>query len=90
MAGRANRGAAEYAALADALNDHTPACTGDARFILEPQEIPAQELEHLRLTICNPCPLRDLCHAYAAAARPPAGIWAGRTYKPHGKRKETP
>ena len=69
-----------YAALARAMNDTTPPCTGDDRFILEPHELAPDEINHLGLTICRTCPLRPLCRAYADTARPPAGVWAGRTY----------
>jgi hypothetical protein len=30
--------------------------------------------------ICDTCPLFDLCRDYADAARPTAGLWAGKTY----------
>lgn len=87
-----SKGDAEYRRLSEALaNAEAPACTDDPRFILEPHEIAQAELTHISVTICRPCPLRDLCRAYAAAARPTAGIWAGKTYAPrsyvrrHGK-----
>lgn len=83
-------GAAEYRALSDALRDITPPCTGDRRFILDSHEIAADELSHLALTVCRPCPLSALCRAYGAAERPKAGIWGGRTYKTHAERKPKP
>ncbi len=81
----ADRGEAEYRALMLATDDCTPSCTGDPRFILDGDQLAPQELAHLKHKICHPCPLRALCEAYAEAARPPAGVWAGRTYKPGRK-----
>lgn len=76
-----------YRALTIALADSdAPPCTDDPRFILEPSQIAAQEVEHIGLTICRVCPLHALCRAYGDAARPTAGIWAGRTYKPRQRR----
>lgn len=86
---RAVRGAAEYAALSRALDEHLPPCTGDPRFILEPQDVHPDELTHLAMHVCRRCPLRDLCRAYGDTARPPAGIWAGKTYRLSQRRKET-
>lgn len=74
------RGVAEYDELSLALQDYTPPCSDDSRFILEPHEISPDELTHLSITICRPCPLKHLCRAYAEKERPAAGIWAGRTY----------
>lgn len=88
MATRARRGTEEYAALARALDHTTPPCTGDPRFILEPHELARQEVDYLSRTVCRPCPLLALCAAYGRAARPPAGIWGGRTYKPAKGKKE--
>ncbi len=34
--------------------------------------------------ICQRCPVLELCDAYATAARPPSGFWAGRFYSPKG------
>ncbi len=84
------RGDAEYEALSAALLRVTPPCTGDPRFVLEAHEIAPDELSHLRLTVCHPCPVRELCAAYAASARPSAGIWAGRTYKPRQEAASKP
>lgn len=83
------RGDVEYRALAAALAEaDAPPCTGDPRFILDPHEINETELNHLWATTCRDCPLRDLCRAYGDAARPPAGVWAGRTYLPRTRRKK--
>ena len=84
------RGDAEYQALADTLREMTPPCTDDPRFLLEAHEIAPAELSHLAMTICRPCPVRDLCAAYAASARPTAGIWAGRTFKPRQQAHNQP
>lgn len=83
-----SRGDEEYRTLSAALATiDAPECSGDPRFLLEAHEIAADELSHLSNTICRPCPLRDLCRAYGAIARPPAGIWGGRVYKAPKERK---
>lgn len=84
------RGDAEYQALADALREITPPCTDDPRFLLEAHEIARDELAYLRETVCRPCPVRELCAAYAGSARPTAGIWAGRTFKPRQQAQDQP
>lgn len=84
------RGDAEYQALADALREVTPPCTDDPRFLLEAHEIAPAELSHLAMTICRSCPVRGLCAAYAASARPTAGVWAGRTFKPRQQAQDQP
>lgn len=84
------RGDAEYQALSDALREVTPPCTDDPRFLLESHEIAPAELSHLAMTICRSCPVRGLCAAYAASARPTAGVWAGRTFKPRQQAHDQP
>lgn len=79
MVSRADRGAAEYAALVDALEEVTPRCRDDARFILERAELAADDLTDMR-AMCALCPLLAACGAYGTAARPPAGMWAGHLY----------
>ncbi|OJV93736.1 MAG: hypothetical protein BGO47_06740 [Microbacterium sp. 67-17] len=75
--------------LAQALNDHDPACRDDPRFTLDHDQLPPGEVAHIGLTICRPCPLRTTCREYAETAKPPAGIWAGRTYQ-RRPRKDQP
>ncbi|KAA9133711.1 WhiB family transcriptional regulator [Microbacterium caowuchunii] len=79
---------AAFAALSFALQDIVPPCDGDPRFILEPREISRSELWHLSITKCRGCPVRKLCAAYGDAARPEAGIWAGKTYGPGARRRQ--
>jgi hypothetical protein len=43
---------------------------------------PADEL----LPICEKCPVFEKCHAYALAAKPDGGIWAGMRFDTNGKR----
>lgn len=70
-------------ALDLAMQDVDPACQGDGRFVLDDQ--PAHTLRY----ICNECPLIELCRAYAKAAKPPAGVWAGRRwYYPKTRRSK--
>jgi hypothetical protein len=71
-------GDAEYRALFDAMALTPPACASDDRFILDEPDV-------AELTpVCERCPVLDQCHAYAAAARPKAGVWAGRRYGARG------
>ena len=74
------KGDTEYRRLTDAMNDHMPPCSGYPRFILDRHEIAPDELSHISLTICRTCPIKQPCRAYGEAARPGAGIWAGRTW----------
>jgi len=78
-----------YRALARVLEETTPECTDDPRFLLEPPQIATDELTFIGLTICRPCPIRTECRAYAEQAKPPVGIWAGRTYSPRKRRKNS-
>ncbi len=80
------KGEEEYRALARALDTHTPRCIDDERFIAE--DLERVEVTRLGLTVCNPCPIKALCAAYATKARPPAGIWAGKTYPASQRRGE--
>ncbi len=75
-----NLAAAEYQALTEALEAATPPCVGDWRFILTRHELDEEDQTELR-AVCHTCPVRALCAAYAAKARPPAGMWAGRYYR---------
>lgn len=70
-------GQAEHAALVAAMEEHTPGCDGLETFARDRFSDPA-ELEMMR-RICQECPLRDLCAAFAVAGRPAAGLWAGMT-----------
>jgi len=72
-----NRGAQEYRTLSDAMNTRTPRCSGDWRYIQERDQIDSDDLQEMR-RLCNACPLKGLCRSYAEAARPSAGMWAGR------------
>jgi|688.fasta_scaffold2723589_1 hypothetical protein len=38
-----------------------------------------QSLNKLAVSICNACPVKDLCLAYALEAKEPYGIWGGKT-----------
>ncbi|MBD3942809.1 WhiB family transcriptional regulator [Microbacterium sp. NEAU-LLC] len=74
---------AAYLALSHALDEiDAPPCTDDPRFILDIDQLAPGEAAFLGRTVCNTCPIKWACIAYAEAARPSAGIWAGRTYKP--------
>jgi hypothetical protein len=74
---RSEKGQEEYRALTDALHDVTPPCSPDWRFVQERDQVDEQDLIAMRLA-CARCPLSDLCRSYADAARPSAGMWAGR------------
>ncbi|MFJ2542743.1 WhiB family transcriptional regulator [Microbacterium sp. NPDC087589] len=71
-----------FTALSNALDIVAPGCRDDGRFTLDPHELQREELGFLSVRVCWPCPVRDLCRAYAEAARPAAGVWAGRVYGP--------
>jgi hypothetical protein len=74
---RATTGVKEYQTLSDALIDTTVPCGDDGRFVQERDQIGTAELNAMK-NACTQCPLLSLCHDYAKAARPPAGMWAGR------------
>lgn len=57
----------------------TSPSSDDTRFILERSELSPDDIAAMR-AICAGCPLTALCGAYGDAARPPAGMWAGRLY----------
>ena len=81
----ATRGAAEYRALTGALERVAPLCRDDWRFVHDANQIDDADRNRMRL-ICGGCPLKALCAAYADAARPPAGMWAGRYYSPRPRK----
>jgi len=65
--------------LAEALRTTRAACDGDVRFIADYDELTDESTKALR-RICLGCPLYDACLAFAVAARPSGGVWAGRRY----------
>lgn len=72
------RGKAEYVALMQAMADKIPLCLNDARFTDDDAN-----LDHLR-EVCTFCPVLTWCKAYAKAARPEGGIWAGMRFDKKG------
>jgi len=81
---RVESGVPEYAALIAAFADDTPACAGDDRFVLDRENQTRSDIDAMR-SRCDACPVYALCDAYAAAAKPKGGFWAGeygaRSYK---------
>lgn len=71
---RSRRAPRELKALAVALERLPASCADDKRFTLDRPDV-----AELR-PICLGCALRPACAAYAAAARPEAGFWAGTAY----------
>lgn len=71
---RARAARAEYTALVDALEHYRPPCHADPRFTDDDQR--ATDLA----MICARCSILPECGEYADAARPAAGIWAGRRW----------
>lgn len=70
-----------YADLALALLAHPePPCLGNDRFTADLIDFERDEPTQLAATVCSRCPVKPECVAYADAARPPAGVWGGRTY----------
>jgi hypothetical protein len=80
---RSDKGEAEYAALVDAMETDRPACR-DYELFTADQTDAAQQALAARL--CDVCPLRALCEAYAEASKPPVGIWAGIPYPRRGRK----
>lgn len=78
---------AAFDALDRGLATSTPACGGDDRFTLDAHLFQTDEVVFLSAKYCWPCPVRALCRSYADAAKPQAGLWAGRIY---GPRRDTP
>lgn len=71
---------AANAALQQALRQETPACDGDDRFTASRSSpLRGEEKKDLYLT-CFDCPIFEQCSAYATAAKPAAGYWAGKNY----------
>jgi hypothetical protein len=71
-------GSAEYEALSTAMLSVSPTCQNDDRFTAD--VLTASQRDELQ-TICNRCPLVELCRAYAdtvPAKTAFAGFWAGR------------
>lgn len=66
-----------YIELLDAMETHEPACRG---VDLYTQDDPKPADLRVCAPICDACPLKPECAAYAEAANPAAGIWAGKTY----------
>ncbi|WP_420196556.1 WhiB family transcriptional regulator [Microbacterium testaceum] len=64
----------ELSALILALETTQAACSGDDRFTED--RLPVAELR----PVCFRCPVRVPCAAFATAARPEAGFWAGTSY----------
>lgn len=75
------RGDTEYRALTDALADTNPPCASDWRYLADEHEVDDGDRLQMK-AMCRSCPLVGLCAAYAAAARPEAGMWAGSYYAP--------
>lgn len=69
----------EYAALQRTLVEHNPACAGDPRFTADPATLSDSDSTAMRRA-CRSCDVSAACDAYAAAARPSAGMWAGIQY----------
>lgn len=67
----------QYATLIAAMEDHPPACDGLEVFTADRFDDPEQT--DMMRGICRDCPLLQLCEAFAAAGKPAAGMWAGRT-----------
>jgi hypothetical protein len=78
------KGDAEWHTLQKCIDETAPACVGDPRFILDADDIDAAELAN----VCETCPLLAQCHDYANAARPSAGVWAGKRWRGIKKTKE--
>ncbi len=65
----------EYKRLMKAPRRTTTPCRDVADFTADRLDADQQRT---REAMCASCPLWALCNAYAAAARPTVGFWAGR------------
>lgn len=72
--GQPNPAPEAYERLAQALEMMGAPCEGDPRFTTDNAPLDALQ------PICAGCPIQMLCDEYARAARPAAGVWAGRRY----------
>jgi len=77
---------AAWLVLSAALEDTVPPCADDPLFTADS---PSKDDQDFMRSLCAMCPLLAECHAYATAARPAAGFWAGRQrgVKSRGKAK---
>lgn len=76
-------GDAEFWILTDELQDTRPDCEDDDRFIADDPTLD----ERVELaSICSACAVAAACEAYARAAKPRAGFWAGALYGRRGRR----
>lgn len=73
-AGQRNPAPETYERLQEALEQQGAPCEGDARFTTDNAPLDALQ------PVCAACPIRMLCDEYARAAKPAAGIWAGKRY----------
>lgn len=64
-----------YDALLVAMDAEPPACHGIDLFTAD--NLTKADVA-VCAQICATCPLLALCASYASAARPAAGVWAGR------------
>ncbi|WP_152642356.1 hypothetical protein [Microbacterium sp. SA39] len=70
----------EYLALADATSDLPALCVDDARYTFDrPALLTVVDTAEMR-AICSMCHAVVQCDAFATAALPPVGFWAGRQY----------
>jgi hypothetical protein len=67
---------AEAARLSEAMQDTRPNCEGWADIFTSDQPADVETLT-FAAELCRTCPLLIECGAYARAARPGVGIWAG-------------
>lgn len=75
---------AAWLALDKALQDYSPPCTDDPLFTTDDRLTP----DDLGLmgSLCASCDVLAECRAYATAAKPGVGYWAGRK---HGRAQRT-
>jgi len=74
-----SRGDAQWNRLQEQLRLIVPRCDGDNRFVCD--ELTPDDIDDMT-QLCDSCPLRDACDAYARAAQPSGSFWAGQFYKP--------
>lgn len=75
-----------WTALDSALRRYSPPCAGLDVFTADRR---TDDERALCASICMKCPIRDLCDAYATAARVEGGYWAGADRNPRRKSSST-
>lgn len=69
------RAGAEWGQVGEAMKHDDPSCWGIDAFTADRVD---DEEQAMMATICDGCPMVELCRTFAIAERPSAGFWAGQ------------